>query len=583
MYIAFKDFVNTTYNFSDDVFNELAGSNFDESYASGSLYSAFSLPMPNLKGLFIEQGGSLTEAILQLNEDFAEFALSAIQISLEYKDYERSLDGFVNAAEVAINAINDLRHYGNELSNRDSENARFDKTNPLTSGEFGNIGISGNGYYKAGSLAGLADEIHKDSALENVLESIGGAYLGSLGSIFAGIAFDYAKDGKFNASNIAEHVYSGLLKKSVDVAISKSLSALGTTISPIGGFIALKAVQTLVTEALEVATGLDNRFGFGGDLVGAVNIYNKQVDAYIGDRNFLQGLKSIIGLDMGAEFLTDIDKNVLGFAYNEKISAVYQGDKLVSNITNNVFSGTIVDKSLSAFLETGFNSFSEVGSYNKSSMSRSLNIDGFNSTYGTNISMDAYGNVNFNINTRGELDSIAFGLSDEVKNELAKFSYDTPNILDWDRINTQATAQTQSVTSSSTMASSDNIHELSDRLYKRARNEKNKFVREHLNLIATFERNKENLKADRNNLGRGLGRNGDYGALGSGLGRGLGRNGDYGALGKGRRNGNSGSDNSSRSSRGGRRSGMSDGKPGGRSKASKERASNRSKTGRSYG
>ncbi|AQW81357.1 hypothetical protein CPIN17260_1068 [Campylobacter pinnipediorum subsp. pinnipediorum] len=358
MYIAFKDFVNTTYNFSDDVFNELAGSNFDESYASGSLYNAFSLPMPNLKGLFIEQGGSLTEAILQLNEDFAEFALSAIQISLEYKDYERSLDGFVNAAEVAINAINDLRHYGNELSNRDSENVRFSKTNPLTSGEFGNIGISGNGYYKAGSLAGLADEIHKDSALENVLESIGGAYLGSLGSIFAGIAFDYAKDGKFNASNIAEHVYSGLLKKSVDVAISKSLSALGTTISPIGGFIALKAVQTLVTEALEVATGLDNRFGFGGDLVGAVNIDNKQVDAYIGDRSFLQGLKSIIGLDMGAEFLTDIDKNVLGFAYNEKISAVYQGDKLVSNITNNVFSGTIVDKRLGAFLETGFNSFS---------------------------------------------------------------------------------------------------------------------------------------------------------------------------------------------------------------------------------
>ncbi|WP_141090087.1 hypothetical protein, partial [Campylobacter concisus] len=62
------------------------------------------------------------------------------------------------------------------------------------------------------------------------------------------------------------------------VAIQNTLSALGTTISPLGVAPIAGLINALVTEVFEMAVGLDNRFGFGCDLNAVVcntAVYNR--------------------------------------------------------------------------------------------------------------------------------------------------------------------------------------------------------------------------------------------------------------------------------------------------------------------
>ncbi|WP_148800588.1 hypothetical protein [Campylobacter concisus] len=378
--IGLSELLNLTNSDTGDDYEFMAGGQFDF-YQAGSLgYSAFNLPSPDLRSFFIAQVGNLSGAIIGLNEDFAEYVLMPMIIAINQPDYDTSLNMLIDG----VNAAANITFSKPKSSNRDNRFGRID----------------GNGFanLQKGDYTGLKEflsEMRNDSYAENIAEDIGKMYGGVVGQALAGMLYDGIVNGRFNAVNVAEAMYQNMKSTMTSLAIQNTLSALGTTISPIGVAVAASLINAIVTEVFELAVGLDNHFGFGGDL-----------NAVVGNTAFYDRPMSF------GEFLQDkfsgwfgIPDAVIGQTdYNGNITGVRVGKQLygykMEQTFNDALHGRPGTKTLTSLdpARAAMQNFA----HNKLEGIRSQN------SLMTNMRMDSLGRLNYEINTRTSLQNAGF-------------------------------------------------------------------------------------------------------------------------------------------------------------------------------
>ena len=300
-YIAFNDVLNVTNPEDSDVFSFMAGSGaFDYFLAGGSAYSPSFEPMPNLASLFISQSYSLTLSILDLNEDYAELALLPMQILIFREWSKRARD---EAAEAAGEEIEDAVSKAVDKA-RDILRER-DKD--FASAEGRTIGRSGavSGEF----LRELAEE-RKKGALRAALQGYAMNKWGPLGAIAAGWAYD----GQISVATIHDVVTASLKKEMVSLGVQTLSKAFGIT-SAFGTIAIGFALNSLFTETFEVMSGLDNHFGFGGDLAGFTSKGEPMYEQKIG---FLDGVKRALGFDIGRIELENQYGQTVGYEWKGK-------------------------------------------------------------------------------------------------------------------------------------------------------------------------------------------------------------------------------------------------------------------------
>ena len=378
--IGLSDILNLTNSDTGDDYEFMAGGQFDF-YQAGSLgYSAFNTPSPDLRSFFIAQAGNLSGAIVGLNEDFAEYVLMPMIIAINQPDYDTSINLLLDGVE----AVSKIKFSTPKNSNRDNRFGRID----------------GNGFASLQrgdytSLKEFISELRNDSYAENLAEDVGRMYGGVVGQALAGMLYDGIVNGRFNAMNVAEAMYQNMKSTLTSVAIQNTLSALGTTISPLGVAPIAGLINALVTEVFEMAVGLDNSFGFGGDL-----------NAVVGNTAFYDRPMSF------GEFMQDtfsgwfgIPDAVIGQTdYNGNITGVRVGKQLYGYKMQQTFEdalhGRPGTKTLTSLdpARAAMQNFAR----NKLDSIRSQ------SSLMTNMRMDSLGRLNYEINTRTSLQNAGF-------------------------------------------------------------------------------------------------------------------------------------------------------------------------------
>ena len=378
--IGLSDILNLTNSDTGDDYEFMAGGQFDF-YQAGSLgYSAFNTPSPDLRSFFIAQAGNLSGAIVGLNEDFAEYVLMPMIIAINQPDYDTSINLLLNGVE----AVSKIKFSTPKNSNRDNRFGRID----------------GNGFASLQrgdytSLKEFVSELRNDSYAENLAEDVGRMYGGVVGQALAGMLYDGIVNGRFNAMNVAEAMYQNMKSTLTSVAIQNTLSALGTTISPLGIAPIAGLINALITEVFEMAVGLDNSFGFGGDL-----------NAVVGNTAFYDRPMSF------GEFMQDtfsgwfgIPDAVIGQTdYNGNITGVRVGKQLYGYKMEQTFDdalhGRPGTKTLTSLdpARAAMQNFAR----NKLDSIRSQ------SSLMTNMRMDSLGRLSYEINTRTSLQNAGF-------------------------------------------------------------------------------------------------------------------------------------------------------------------------------
>lgn len=378
--IGLSDILNLTNSDTGDDYEFMAGGQFDF-YQAGSLgYSAFNTPSPDLRSFFIAQAGNLSGALVGLNEDFAEYVLMPMIIAINQPDYDTSINLLIDSVE----AVTKIKFSTPKSSNRDNRFGRIDGNG------FANLQ---RGDYT--SLKEFLSELRNDSYAENLAEDVGRMYGGVVGQALAGMLYDGIVNGRFNVMNVAEAMYQNIKSTLTSVAIQNTLSALGTTISPLGVAPIAGLINALVTEIFEMAVGLDNSFGFGGDL-----------NAVVGNTAFYDRPMSF------GEFMQDtfsgwfgIPDAVIGQTdYNGNITGVRVGKQLygykMEQTFNDALHGRPGTKTLTSLdpARAAMQNFAR----NKLEGIRSQ------SSLMTNMRMDSLGKLNYEINTRTSLQNAGF-------------------------------------------------------------------------------------------------------------------------------------------------------------------------------
>lgn len=245
------DYLNITNPDTGGVYDFMAGGLFDGYYAGGYGYNALNLPTPDLRSFFINQAFSLTAGLLELNEDFVEFILMPMQILLLHEDKE-------NAATLISSASEIMANHAKERKTQIRQSER---------GQNLGRGIAGAGDINK-NFRDFAREMATDSVFEKAAQTLGRTFGGVFGQIAAGMLYDGIVNGEFNTANIGEALLGELKNTLTQSALSYGLRALGTAPSLLGTFGLSLAIGTLVDEITEVIAGLDNHFGFGGELQG---------------------------------------------------------------------------------------------------------------------------------------------------------------------------------------------------------------------------------------------------------------------------------------------------------------------------
>lgn len=245
------DYLNVTNPDTGGVYDFMAGGLFDGYYAGSYGYNALNLPTPDLRSFFINQAFSLTAGLLELNEDFAEFVLMPMQILILREDKESAAKLISSASEITAN------------------HAKERKTQIRQSERGQNLGrgIAGAGDINK-NFRDFAREMATDSVFEKAAQTLGRTFGGVFGQIAAGMLYDGLVNGEFNTANIGEALMDELKNTLTQSAFSYGLRALGTAPSLLGMFGLSLAIGTIVDEITEVIAGLDNHFGFGGELQG---------------------------------------------------------------------------------------------------------------------------------------------------------------------------------------------------------------------------------------------------------------------------------------------------------------------------
>ena len=378
--IGLSEILNLTNSDTGDDYEFMAGGQFDF-YQAGSLgYSAFNTPSPDLRSFFIAQAGNLSGAIVGLNEDFAEYVLMPMIIAINQPDYDTSINLLIDSVE----AVTKIKFSTPKSSNRDNRFGRID----------------GNGFanLQRGDYTGLKEflaEMRNDSYAENIAEDIGRMYGGVVGQALAGMLYDGIVNGRFNAMNVAEAMYQNIKSTLTSVAIQNTLSALGTTISPLGVAPIAGLINALVTEIFEMAVGLDNSFGFGGDL-----------NAVVGNTAFYDRPMSF------GEFMQDtfsgwfgIPDAVIGQTdYNGNITGVRVGKQLYGYKMEQTFDDALHGR-------PGTKTLTSLDPARAAMQNFARNkLEGIRSQSSlmTNMRMDSLGRLNYEINTRTSLQNAGF-------------------------------------------------------------------------------------------------------------------------------------------------------------------------------
>lgn len=245
------DYLNVTNPDTGGVYDFMAGGLFDGYYAGSYGYNALNLPTPDLRSFFINQAFSLTAGLLELNEDFAEFVLMPMQILLLREDKDSAATLISSASEIVASSAKE----------RKTQISQSERGQNLGQGIAGRGDINKN-------FRDFAREMATDSVFEKAAQTLGRTFGGVFGQIAAGMLYDGLVNGEFNTANIGEALMDELKNTLTQSAFSYGLRALGTAPSLLGMFGLSLAIGTLVDEITEVIAGLDNHFGFGGELQG---------------------------------------------------------------------------------------------------------------------------------------------------------------------------------------------------------------------------------------------------------------------------------------------------------------------------
>jgi len=204
--------------------------------------------------------------------------------------------------------------------------------------------------------------------------------------------------------NIGRVAYGTVLGTFRDVAINKSLSALGVAPASLMGFLLGGLIGLAFSEAMELATDTDNAFGFGGDYNVDFKAYEKQ-KGILGIGNAIDKVKFGLGLtDKLTTEYTNYENN-MDFGYRNK----YKDGSVFGNVRGHDFSGLSYEDAVDHYKI----------SFDLATMNR-LGWD--------NAMMDAYNEIT-NEEIEAELDSLDNGNAGDGKS-----GYDADKVSkDWAR------------------------------------------------------------------------------------------------------------------------------------------------------
>ena len=274
-FIAFDDELNITNKEPDDAFSYLAGGElYANTFAAGAGYMIGRTSQINYTSIFLPFFVDEISSMLELNEDFAEFALMPMQM-IFYKSADEKRRGYEKFDEISEDAQKIVK-LAKDLHERSGGKIGFTMDDEPISQRVSNENF----------LKELVEQRQK-SAFKQLLQNIAYAKFGVVGAIVAGWVYD----GRVSGAVVVDVVERVVSAKIADVAAGLLAKAIGLQ----AGFATLglsMVVGSVLNEAFEVASGLDISFGFGGDIAGFNEIGQGIYEAPL---SFWEGVKSMFG------------------------------------------------------------------------------------------------------------------------------------------------------------------------------------------------------------------------------------------------------------------------------------------------
>ena len=274
-FIAFDDELNITNKEPDDAFSYLAGGElYANTFAAGAGYMIGRTSQINYTSIFLPFFVDEISSMMELNEDFAEFALMPMQM-IFYKTADEKRRGYEKFDEISEDAQKIVK-LAKDLHESSGGKIGFTMDDEPISQRVNNENF----------LKELVEQRQK-SAFKQLLQNIAYAKFGVVGAIVAGWVYD----GRVSGAVVVDVVERVVSAKIADVAAGLLANAVGLQ----AGFATLglsMVVGSVLNEAFEVASGLDISFGFGGDIVGFNEIGQGIYEAPL---SFWDGMKSMFG------------------------------------------------------------------------------------------------------------------------------------------------------------------------------------------------------------------------------------------------------------------------------------------------
>lgn len=274
-FIAFDDELNITNKEPDDAFSYLAGGElYANTFAAGAGYMIGRTSQINYTSIFLPFFVDEISSMLELNEDFAEFALMPMQM-IFYKSADEKRRGYEKFDEISEDAQKIVK-LAKDLHERSGGKIGFTMDDEPISQRVNNENF----------LKELVEQRQK-SAFKQLLQNIAYSKFGVVGAIVAGWVYD----GRVSGAVVVDVVERVVSAKIADVAAGLLANAVGLQ----AGFATLglgMVIGSILDEAFEVASGLDISFGFGGDIAGFNEIGQGIYEAPL---SFWDGMKSMFG------------------------------------------------------------------------------------------------------------------------------------------------------------------------------------------------------------------------------------------------------------------------------------------------
>ena len=274
-FIAFDDELNITNKEPDDAFSYLAGGElYANTFAAGTGYMIGRTSQINYTSIFLPFFVDEISSMMELNEDFTEFALMPMQM-IFYKTADEKRRGYEKFDEISEDAQKIVK-LAKDLYESSGGKIGFTMDDEPISQRVNNENF----------LKELVEQRQK-SAFKQLLQNIAYAKFGVVGAIVAGWVYD----GRVSGAVVVDVVERVVSAKIADVAAGLLANAVGLQ----AGFATLglsMVVGSILNEAFEVASGLDISFGFGGDIAGFNEIGQGIYEAPL---SFLEGVKSMFG------------------------------------------------------------------------------------------------------------------------------------------------------------------------------------------------------------------------------------------------------------------------------------------------